>query len=113
MICSLETLFHIAFGITETIAKIGAGEFFRRLVVLPHHFAATHRGVVHQCRVWRQRLVQIRHCRQFLVVDFNQFQSFLGDRLVCRRYRRHRIADVAHFVDRDDRLIFVGGAEHA
>ncbi len=37
----------------------------------------------------------------------------LRGRLVHRRHRRDRIAGVAHFVDRDDGLIFIGGAEHA
>ena len=37
----------VAFGITEAITEIGAGEFFRRFVMLAHQFAAARRGLMH------------------------------------------------------------------
>ncbi len=48
MICLGKAFVDVAFGIAEAITEIGAGEFFRRLVMLAHQFAATRRGLVHQ-----------------------------------------------------------------
>ncbi len=36
----LEALVNVAVGVTETVAKIGAAEFLRRLVALPHKLTA-------------------------------------------------------------------------
>ena len=53
-----------------------------------------------------QRLVNVQNRRQFLVVDFDQAQRFFRRIDAQGRNRRHRIADMAHFLHGDDRLIF-------
>ena len=47
---------------------------------------------------------------QLFVFDFDQLQRLLGDLRRIGQHRGDRIADIAHLVDGDDRLILVGRA---
>ena len=53
-----------------------------------------------------QRLVNIQNRRQLFIVDFDQAQRFFRRIDGQGRNRCHRIADMAHFLHGDDRLIF-------
>src|SRR5918994_5456081 len=48
-----ESFVHVSVGITETIAKIGAGKLLGSFVMLSHHLAAPRPHIVHQRRAGR------------------------------------------------------------
>src|ERR1044072_3286889 len=56
------------------------------------------------------RLFDVRDLGQLVIFDLDQLQSFFRDCGIIGQNCGHRIADVAHFVDRHDRLVFIGGA---
>ena len=43
----LKTFLDVALGVAEAVAKIAAGKFFRRFVMLSHHLPAAGRAVMH------------------------------------------------------------------
>ena len=82
----------------------GAGERAIRVAVLE---AALLRNVAarfleQQRRVRRDRILEEGDALQRLVVDLDQFQRVFGDVAVLGHHHRHRLAHVAHFVDRAD-----------
>ena len=61
---------------------------------------------MHQSGVLLDRVLNIQHRRQLVVIYFNQLQRFLRRVDGQRRNGSHRITDVANLFDRNDRLIF-------
>ena len=61
--------------------------------------------VVNQHRARLERVVNAEHRRQLFIIDFDQFERRFGGIDGQCRHRRHRIADMAHLLRRDDGLI--------
>src|ERR1044071_3196486 len=57
-------------------------------------------------RPWFHRLRRIENRRQWLIVDFDQLQRLFSDVFLPRRYRSDDVADIAHPIECDHRLIF-------
>src|ERR671924_1529691 len=54
MICLFKSFLHVTVSVTEAITEIGSGKLLRGFVMLPHHFTATRRRVMHQGCAGRQ-----------------------------------------------------------
>jgi hypothetical protein len=63
------------------------------------------RGLEQKGGALGQRLFDGHDRRQRLVLHLDQAESAVGGFLVDRRDRRDHVADIAHLVDRDDRLV--------
>ena len=111
-----EGIFEDLVGLVETSSDIAAIEF-----EVGANIGAFHRldfgeigktrcrqfdRVVHQGRARFQGLVNVEHRRQLFVVDLDQTQRLFRRIGSQSGHRSHRVADVAHFFHRDNRLIF-------
>ena len=50
------------------------------------------------------------HRRQFVIFGGDQLHGLLGDVRIASQHGRNRLADITHFVERQDRLVVKGGA---
>ena len=88
-------------------AEIGAGEGFRGVAIRE----VAHRDFVGlRFRMQKQRGAvacrdRIEHRFERLVIDLDQFGSVLGDIAAIRHHQRHRLADIAHPLDRERPLL--------
>ncbi len=94
----------------QVIANIRAVESFRRAVNRAAQLGPSHSGFVNQYGARCRRVLDIGHFRELFVLDVNELQRLLGRWGIIGKHRGDRIADIAHFVDCDNGLIFIGRA---
>ncbi len=66
---------------------------------------------VQERRVFGHRFLRREDAFQLFVFDVDEFQRFEGGAFIDGDHRGHRLAGVAHFVDREQGMIFDGVAE--
>ena len=93
-----KALLDIAAGGTIDAVNVAAGAFVDMLFL-------------NNRRAGLGRFENVGGCRQFFIIRFDQRHRFLGDLPAVGGHRGNDVADAAHFVDDQHRLIFDTGAE--
>ena len=106
-----EPFLDVAPGVGEPIAEIGSLKLLRSLIMIAHEFPASGPSLMDQGRARCERLVNGSHRGQFPILRLDESHRLVRSCLIHAHNRRHRISHVAHLIDRDNGLVFVGGAK--